>query len=84
MLRLVSLPKRRAKDKLLRRGSQLSSALFILAAGNSESVDLRLPRGLQRLIRGARGVRAQVLATAFGPSGSVASAGAVAMLRLGA
>lgn len=81
ILRLVSLPRVHAKVKRLRQRSELGSAVFLLRAGDSEMVDISLPRSVRRLLSRAASVRAQVLATAFGSAGSVASSSGIAILR---
>jgi hypothetical protein len=78
---LTALADPRAKNKRLRHGTALGSALFLLSAGSSERLDIRLSKSMQRLLAHAGSVRARVVATTFGPSGSVASAGSVGTLR---
>jgi hypothetical protein len=78
---LSALANRRAKDKRLRHGIALGSSLFILSAGSSERLDVRLSKSMQRLLARAGNVRARVVATSFGPNGSVASAGNEGTLR---
>ena len=78
---LATLANPHAKEKRLRRGTALGSALFILSAGSSERLDIRLSKSMRRLLAHAGSVRARVVATSFGPSGSVASAGSVGTLR---
>ena len=78
---LSSLPDRHAKNKRLRHGTPLGSALFILTAGSSERLDIRLSKNMQRLLAHAGTVRARARATSFGPTGSVASVGTVGTLR---
>jgi hypothetical protein len=78
---LTALADPRAKDKRLRHWTALGSSLFILSAGSSERLDIRLSKSMQRLLAHAGSVRARAVATTFGPSGSVASAGSVGTLR---
>jgi hypothetical protein len=78
---LSALADPRARDKRLRHGIALGSSLFILSAGSSERLDVRLSKSMHRLLAHAGSVRARVVATSFGPSGSVASAGSVGTLR---
>ncbi len=80
---LSTLADPHARDKRLRQGARLGSALFILAAGRSEQLDIRLTKSMRRLLAHAGSVRARGVATTFGPSGSVASAGSVGLLRRG-
>lgn len=81
VLRLITVPDPHARNPARRRAVPLGASLFILPAGSSEKLDIRLPRAAGRLLA-ASTVRVRALATGFSPSGPVASSSAVGTLRM--